>query len=203
MTRPGLREARTVAPEVERVKRGVYGPAMPFRDAPTVADIDWRAWSPVDVATLMFVLRGDEVLLIRKKRGLGKGLINAPGGRVDPGETPMQAAIRELHEEVGLRAEQPSWRGEHRFQFRDGYAMWVHVYATRSFSGKPVETAEAVPLWFARDAIPYEQMWADDAHWVPVMLRGETFTTRSIFDGETMVDFVLEEGATRPGEVAL
>ena len=170
---------------------------MPFRDAAKVADIDWSAWQAKDTATLMFVFRGDEVLLIRKKRGLGKGLINAPGGRVDPGETPEQAAIRELDEEVGLRAEQPKWCGEHRFQFRDGYTMHVHVYATEQFSGQEIETDEAIPLWFAKDAIPYDEMWADDRHWVPNMLRGELFTTRSIFDGEAMIDFVLEPASAR------
>lgn len=40
------------------------------------------------LATLMFVIdeaRG-EVLLIRKKRGLGAGKINGPGGKIDPGK---------------------------------------------------------------------------------------------------------------------
>ena len=52
-----------------------------------VANIDWPNWQPEIVCTLMFVTRGDEVLLIRKKRGLGAGKINGPGGKVDPGET--------------------------------------------------------------------------------------------------------------------
>lgn len=165
---------------------------MPYRNAACVTEIDWSKWVPKDVATLMFVMRGTEVLLIRKKRGLGKGLINAPGGRVDPGETPAEAAVRELQEEVGLHATDATWRGEHRFQFRDGYTMWVHVYATRTFSGEPIETPEAIPLWFDVDAIPYDEMWADDVHWIPQMLAGQRFTTRSIFDGESMIDFVLD-----------
>lgn len=166
---------------------------MPFRNAPAVSAVDWSAWKPVDVATLMFVFRGDQVLLIRKKRGLGKGLINAPGGRVDPGETPRQAAVRELSEEVGLTAESARWCGEHRFQFRDGYAMWVHVFATEDCPGTPIETDEAVPLWFPRGAIPYDEMWADDRHWIPLLLQGQRFATRSIFDGETMIDYTQEQ----------
>ncbi len=171
---------------------------MPFRNAKNVKEIDWKRWRPVDIATLMFVLRDEDVLLIRKKRGLGKGLINAPGGRLEEGETPSQAAIRELAEEVGLRVSEPSWCGEHRFQFRDGYAMHVHVYSSQRFEGTPIETDEAIPLWFRRDAIPYDEMWADDRHWVPLMLKGELFTTRSIFDGEEMVDFVMETLTAAP-----
>ena len=67
--------------------------------------IDWSSWIPTVKATLLFIWKGDQLLLIRKKRGLGAGKINAPGGKIDPGETPLQAAERELLEELGVRAE--------------------------------------------------------------------------------------------------
>ena len=68
--------------------------------------VDWKHWEPQIRATLMFVLRdaafggGQEVLLIRKKRGIGAGKINGPGGKIDPGESPLQCAIRETREEL-------------------------------------------------------------------------------------------------------
>ncbi len=166
---------------------------MPFRDAANVAAIDWQTWKPVDVATLLFVRDGDRVLLIRKKRGLGQGLINAPGGRVDPGETPRQAAVREVQEELHVTPKEPSWRGEHYFQFRDGYAMHVHVYSATAWTGEPTETDEAIPLWIDVDNVPYDQMWADDAHWMPLMLAGKRFSGRYIFDKQAMVDMDLRE----------
>ncbi len=47
---------------------------------------------------------GAEVLLTRRSMDLRhhRGEISFPGGRVDPGETPVEAATREAHEEVGL-----------------------------------------------------------------------------------------------------
>jgi mutator protein MutT len=47
---------------------------------------------------------GAEVLLTRRSMDLRhhRGEISFPGGRVDPGETPIEAARREAHEEVGL-----------------------------------------------------------------------------------------------------
>ena len=63
-------------------------------------EIDWATWEPDDRATLLFVIRGGEILFIHKKRGLGAGKINGPGGRIEPGETPEQAAIRETEEEL-------------------------------------------------------------------------------------------------------
>ena len=54
--------------------------------------IDWSAWQPVDRATLLFVVRDGEILLIHKKRGIGAGKINGPGGRLDPGESTLACA---------------------------------------------------------------------------------------------------------------
>ena len=47
---------------------------------------------------------GAEVLLTLRSMDLRhhRGEISFPGGRVDPGETPVAAALREAHEEVGL-----------------------------------------------------------------------------------------------------
>lgn len=156
-----------------------------------VSTIDWTTWRPTDVATLLFVRDGGRLLLIRKKRGLGRGLINGPGGRVDPGESPREAALRELQEELAVTAFAPSWRGEHRFQFADGYSMHVHVYMSDRWRGEPTETDEAVPLWVALDAIPFDEMWADDRHWMPLMLAGNRFSGRFLFDGAAMLDMEL------------
>lgn len=159
--------------------------------AQRVADIDWATWRPVDVATLLFVRESGRVLLIEKLRGLGQGLVNAPGGRVDPGETPREAALREVWEELCVRPHEARWCGEHRFQFRDGYRMWVHVYQSAGAAGEATQTAEAIPLWVDEAAIPYGRMWADDAFWIPLLLAGERFDGRWIFDGKVMVDHSL------------
>lgn len=160
--------------------------------APDVASIDWASWQPRDHATLLFAITDGQVLLMRKKRGLGEGKINAPGGRLEPGETARQAAIREVEEELCVRATGVTYAGEHHFQFRDGYSMHVAVFRATGYEGTPQETDEAIPLVVSVDAIPYEEMWADDPHWIPHLLAGERFCSWSIFDGDEMVDWRLE-----------
>jgi 8-oxo-dGTP diphosphatase len=157
-----------------------------------VCDIDWNTWEPSDIATLVFVFQSDQVLLIRKKRGLGAGKINAPGGKVDPGETLEEAALRELEEEVCVRCASISYVGEHRFQFVDGYAMHVHVFRSEEYQGVPQETEEAIPMWFSVDEIPYDEMWEDDKIWIPMMLEGISFSGRYIFDGSSMLDYEID-----------
>ena len=157
-----------------------------------LTDIDWGSWKAKDPATLVFVMRDNEILLINKKTGLGKGKVNGPGGKVDPGETPEVCAARECHEELEITVSNLEYCGQHRFQFVDGYSIHVWVYRTRDFKGVPVETPEARPLWVRQDEIPYDQMWEDDKFWLPMVIAGERFQTRWIFDGDRMLDYDIQ-----------
>ena len=42
-------------------------------------------------------------------------------------------------------------------------------------------------MWFPVAAIPFEEMWADDRHWLPQAIAGRCFQAWFVFDGETMV----------------
>ena len=157
---------------------------------------DWATWQPRVRANLLFVVREDQILLIRKKRGFGAGKINGPGGKVDPGETPLQSALRETFEELGIRPLGTEQRGELHFQFRDGYSLYCTVFLARDFTGDPQETDEAVPLWTPLHAIPYDEMWADDRHWLPLLIRGAHFSGYFEFDGEQLLTRKLVVRAT-------
>ena len=154
----------------------------------TVAGIDWAAWRPTERATLLFVVRGGEVLLIRKKTGLGAGKINGPGGRIDPGETDEAGAVREVEEELLVTPTGVRKAGELFFQFADGYALHGAVFTATSIEGVPTETPEAAPLWRRIDEIPYDEMWADDRLWFPLMLAGRGFRGWFVFEGDAMLD---------------
>ena len=156
---------------------------------PNLAAIDWSTWVPEQRATLMFILQDRDVLLIHKKRGFGKGKINGPGGRIEPGETARDGAIREVREEVLVHPTGVEECGELFFQFRDGFSIHGVVFRASGCDGEPGETDEARPFWVPQDQIPYDRMWADDRHWLPLVLRGERFVGRFLFDGEEMIDY--------------
>ena len=154
--------------------------------------IDWATWTPRETATLMFVRMDGMVLLIRKLMGMGAGLINAPGGRVDPGETPEQGAVREAQEELHVTPIGVRKAGELAFQFKDGYSLRCHVYTASSYEGVPTETKEAIPLWIDEREMPYGQMWADDRLWYPLVLQGRKFSGRFLFDEGIMLGCELD-----------
>jgi len=153
----------------------------------TLGAIDWNTWTPQQRATLCFVERAGRLLLIHKKRGIGAGKINGPGGRIDPGESTLECAVREVREELCVVPTGLDHRGELSFQFVDGLSIHVSVFAAAGCDGEPIETDEAVPLWVARDEIPYQRMWADDRIWLPIMLAGGCFRGRALFDGDDML----------------
>ena len=160
----------------------------------TLAEIDWAAWTGVDPCTLVFVVRGGEILLIHKKRGLGAGKINGPGGRLEPGEAPLAGAVREVREEVGATPRGLAWLGRNRFQFADGYSTDVHVFRASDLAGALVETAEATPFWCRLEAIPWAEMWSDDALWLPHLLAGRRFSGRFLLEGDRLLDWAIRIG---------
>ncbi len=156
-------------------------------DLSDVSQVDWDAWEPTETATLLYLFDGDNVLLIDKKTGLGKGLVNAPGGHIEEGETAREAAMREITEETGLSVPSVDYRGKLEFQFRDGLRMRGYIFFAHEHTGTLVETDEAAPFWVPVSEIPYDRMWADDPLWIPLALKGIEFYGRFIFDGEEMI----------------
>lgn len=152
----------------------------------TVESIAWEDHRFTDHAVLCFIRRDGKILLIVKKRGLGAGKINGPGGRLEPGETPEQAAVRETQEEVGLTPTGLEKRAELSFVFTDGYSLFVSAFTADGFTGTLVETDEALPFWCPALEIPYDRMWADDRLWLPEALSGSFVRGRFVFDGDEM-----------------
>jgi len=149
--------------------------------------LDWSKWVASEHVALTFVRQGGQLLLIRKKRGLGAGNFSAPGGRLEAGETPEQAAVRETQEEVGLTPLGLRAAGRLDFAFTDGYALRCHVYTAEACEGTLTETDEAAPFWCDEADIPYGRMWSDDRLWIPLMLQGRRFDAQFVFEGDLML----------------
>ncbi|HSW99196.1 MAG TPA: 8-oxo-dGTP diphosphatase [Candidatus Saccharimonadales bacterium] len=140
-------------------------------------------------ATLLFLRREGEILLAMKKRGFGAGKWNGAGGKVEEGETPLQAAIRETEEEVGVTPLNPRKVAEIDFYLTTDpdFNNYAHVFIADAWRGDPHETEEMRPQWFPLDAIPYPQMWGDDIDWLPALLAGKRFKATYTLDGGDVI----------------
>ena len=119
----------------------------------------------------------DEVLLGRKRRGFGLGRTVVPGGKVDAGETPAQAAARELQEETSLQAHPDDLRelGVITFVFphRENFTIQAHTFEVTTWTGEAQDSDEIAIAWTPTADLPFAQMWADAAHWLPLALQDD------------------------------
>ncbi len=116
------------------------------------------------VVAVALVAPGGAVLMQRRAfRGVHGGLWEFPGGKVEPGETPEQAAVREIAEELGITIvvealESVGFASGHTVSAGEGgkgaaRPLVILLYACRAWEGAPCALEAAGIDWVAPDAI--------------------------------------------------
>lgn len=133
-----------------------------------------------------------EVLVGLKKTGFGAGLVNCPGGKLEPGETPSEAVVREFAEETGmtLAVDDLVPAAELVFRFPD-VPEWddlrMHYFTVTEFAGEPQESDEIAAGWLPEAELPYDRMWDDSRLWLPSVLAGEYVVMDVTYAGRSKV----------------
>jgi len=135
-------------------------------------------------ATLCYIVKDGKVLFIRKKRGIGQGKLNGPGGKIEMNEDLIESVKREVKEEVGVDVIDPRALGEIDFYFGDRFEWKVYIFKSDEFTGVEKETDEAKPIWFDVGQIPFHEMWPDDRYWLPLLLGNKKFKGVFHYDGK-------------------
>ncbi len=128
-------------------------------------------------ATLCAIISDGRILLQRKAAGrFGEGKWNGAGGKLEPGEDPVEGVIREVLEETGLRIREPRRHGrlDHYFGDRSVPAWSVHVFSATEFDGEAVGGEEGELRWFPVEEIPYGEMWENKTKFIYVSKTDQT-----------------------------
>jgi len=140
-----------------------------------------------------------EILLGMKKIGFGKDKFNGFGGKVENNETVEEAAIRELFEESKIKTKLENIEKMAKLNFvfpsKPEWNQKVHVFLVKNWEGEPEETDEMKPFWVNMNEIPFERMWKDDKHWLPLVLENKKIKANFIFkeDNENIKEFNIKE----------
>ena len=118
----------------------------------------------VPVAAVALIDADGRILLAQRPEGKSMaGLWEFPGGKVEPGETPEAALVRELHEELGIETWNsclaPLTFASHTY---DDFHLLMPLFACRKWTGIPHPKEGQTLKWaHARDLREYPMPPAD------------------------------------------
>ena len=106
----------------------------------------------VELTVLCLIEDGDKILLQNRVKNDWQGY-TLPGGHVEPGESFVDAVIREIKEETGLTVIDPRLSGVKQFPIEDGRYVVLIFKATR-WTGDLCSSAEGLMEWIRYADLP-------------------------------------------------
>ena len=106
----------------------------------------------VELTTACLVYKDDKYLLQNRIRGDWTGY-TFPGGHIEPGESIVDAVIREVKEETGLTILNPKLCGIKQFPLDEGGRYLVFLFRADEFTGELCSSEEGQMKWFRKDEL--------------------------------------------------
>jgi ADP-ribose pyrophosphatase YjhB (NUDIX family) len=140
-------------------------------------------------ATLLFLIKDDQILLAMKKRGFGQGRFNGVGGKPNPDENIFDTAIRETQEEINVIPQNIFQVATLDFCFQNNpeWDQQVLVFISNNWQGEPSESEEMKPQWFDKNKIPFDKMWPDDIFCLHQVLSGKKIQAKFTFGDNDVI----------------
>lgn len=98
-------------------------------------------------AVRCYLIKENKVVVTKYKQGNRKeGYYDIPGGKIEQGETPKQAATREMKEETGIEVEELEYKGDMIIEYPDRRYRF-DVFLAQKYEGEPQEFEENASEW--------------------------------------------------------
>jgi mutator protein MutT len=111
------------------------------------------------------------ILIAQRKRTVQHPLKwEFPGGKVEVNETPEAAIVRELEEELGIRARVDAEIARYEFQYQGRWPIMLMFYRVVEFSGEPKNLDFEQIAWVSRARLGDYDFLDGDAEFLSQML---------------------------------
>ena len=137
----------------------------------------------VELTVLCLITDGDRMLLQNRVNKDWRGY-TLPGGHVEPGESFVDAVVREMKEETGLDIKNPRLVGVKQFPIKEGRYV-VFLFKTTDYSGTVVSSDEGQMEWVESSRLPEINTVDDFAELLRVMNDPALTEFQYLVDGET------------------
>ncbi|WP_149427316.1 MULTISPECIES: 8-oxo-dGTP diphosphatase [Exiguobacterium] len=152
----------------------------------------------MDRYTLCLIRHADHFLLVNRQKRPAMGMWNGVGGKIEPGETPEAAVIRETFEETGITLTSVTSKGIVRLHGEETSGMYLYLadLEDRPFP-TPVMTVEGILDWKSLDWILGDDnmgVISNLRHYLPIVLSTEHPLLHDFhYDGHTITAYETHE----------
>ena len=141
--------------------------------------------------TLVYIEHNEKYLMLhrnKKENDPNAGKWIGVGGHMEEGESPEECAIREVHEETGLKLDSLIYRGVITFCSDCCEGEYMHLFTANSKDSETIQCNEGDLAWVKKTEIPSLPLWEGDRIFLKYLGESKNFFSLKLeYIGDSLI----------------